>query len=124
MTVLEQIKAVRYMINDEYTIIEVSDVQVKELNEELGLYRIIPSIKRETLDRFREMYEIKINEIMLFNGYYHHHTAIHPGGIRKRSPVSAEVHPYDGRFGIGYTVHRYKEGSDNSHYVDYWIKGD
>lgn len=57
-------------------------------------------------------------------GYIYHHTAIHPRGIRKRSPVSAEVLPYEGRFGIGFTVHRHKAGSDNSHYVDYWIKED
>lgn len=80
----------------------------------------------ENRRRFREViryrYEKDISSIMQDAGYIFHHTAIHPKGIRKRSPVSAEVHPYEGRFGIGYTVHRYKEGSDNSHYVDYWIK--
>lgn len=85
-------------------------------------------MSKENRRRFREviryLYEKDIASIMQDAGYIYHHTAIHPGGIRKRSPVSAEVHPYDGRFGIGYTVHRYKEGSDNSHYVDYWIKED
>lgn len=72
----------------------------------------------------RYLYEKGIGCILQDAGYLYHHTAIHPGGIRKRNPLSAEVHSYDGRFGIGYTVHRYKEGSDNSHYVDYWIKED
>lgn len=80
--------------------------------------------RRRFLEAIRYLYEKDIGRIMLEAGYQHHHTAIHPGGIRKRNPVSAEVHPYDGRFGIGYTVYRYKEGSDNSHYVDYWIKED
>ena len=85
-------------------------------------------MSRENRRRFREairfLYEKHIGNIMQDAGYIYHHTAIHPKGIRKRNPVSAEVHPYEGRFGIGYTVHRYKEGSDNSHYVDYWIKED
>ena len=84
------------------------------------------SMSRENRRRFREvirfLYEKNIGSIMQDAGYIYHHTAIHPGGIRKRNPASAEVHPYEGRFGIGYTVHRYKEGSDNSHYVDYWIE--
>lgn len=80
--------------------------------------------RRKYLEEMRYQYEDSIDDIMEDAGYIYHHTAIHPGGIRKRTPVSAEVHPYDGRFGIGYTVHRYKKGSDNSHYVDYWIKED
>lgn len=80
--------------------------------------------RRRYLEYMRYLYENGIDCIMQDAGYIHHHTAVHPRGIRKRSPVSAEVHPYEGRFGTGYTVHRYKEGSDNSHYVDYWIKED
>jgi len=85
-------------------------------------------MSRENRRRYREairyLYEKDIGNIIQEAGYIYHHTAIHPRGIRKRNPVSAEVYPYTGRFGIGYTVHRYKEGSDNSHYVDYWIKED
>lgn len=80
--------------------------------------------RRKYLEDIRNIYEKNIASIMQDAGYIYHHTAIHPGGIRKLNPVSAEVHPYDGRFGIGYTVHRYKDRSDNSHYVDYWIKED
>ena len=91
----------------------------------LNTYHNLSSEQRRALrDGFRLHYEGKIGEIMRENGYQYHHTAIHPKGIRKRNPISAKVHPYEGRFGIGYTVHRYKEGSDNSHYVDYWIKED
>lgn len=83
-------------------------------------------MSKENRKRFRgiirRIYEEHISWILTTEGYHYHHTAIHPRGIRKRNPVSAEVHPYEGRFGIGYTVHRYKGGSDNSHYVDYWIK--
>lgn len=78
--------------------------------------------RRKYLEYMRHQYEDNIASIMQDAGYIYNHTAIHPGGVRKLNPASAEVHPYDGRFGIGYTVHRYKEGSDNSHYVDYWIK--
>lgn len=78
--------------------------------------------RRRYLEDMRTIYEKNIAIIMQDAGYICHHTAIHPGGIRKLNPVSAKVCPYDGRFGIGYTVHRYKEGSDNSHYVDYWIR--
>lgn len=122
MTVLEHINVIRYVISDECITTTMS--LEFEAEKKLGLYYDDPLSKREVVDSFREKYEDKIDEIMLFNGYYHHHTAIHPGGIRKLNPVSAEVKPYEGRFGIGYTVHRYKEGSDNSHYVDYWIKED
>lgn len=80
--------------------------------------------RRKYLEDTRNIYEKNIASIMREAGYIYRHTAIHPRGIRKRNPVSAEVKPYDGRFGIGYTVHRYKEGSDNSHYVDYYIKED
>lgn len=80
--------------------------------------------RRRLRDALRCSYEMVIGGIMHKAGYIYHHTAIHPGGIRKRNPVSAEVKPYDGRFGVGFTVHRYKEGSDNSHYVDYWIRED
>lgn len=80
--------------------------------------------RRRYLEDIRNIYEKNIASIMQDAGYIHHHTSIHPGGIRKLNPASAEVHPYDGRFGIGYAVHRYKEGSDNSHYVDYYIKED
>ena len=91
----------------------------------LYIYRGLSSEnRRRVMDSFRFYYEGAIGEIMRKNGYIYHHTAIHPRGISKRSPVSAEVHPYEGRFGIGYTVHRSKEGSDNSHYVDYWVKED
>lgn len=86
------------------------------------------SMSKEDRKRYRMaagyLYEDNITCLLKGAGYYYHHTATHPRGIRKLDPVSAEVHPYDGRFGIGYTVHRYKEGSDNSHYVDYWIKED
>ena len=85
-------------------------------------------MSRENRRRYREdirnIYEKNIASIMQDAGYIYHHTAIHPGGIRKLNPASAKVYPYDGRFGIGYAVHRYKEGSDNSHYVDYYIKED
>lgn len=85
-------------------------------------------MSRENRRRFREvirfLYEKNIGSIMQDAGYIYHHTSIHPGGIRKLNPASAKVYPYDGRFGIGYAVHRYKEGSDNSHYVDYYIKED
>lgn len=80
--------------------------------------------RRIYLEDMRHIYEKNIASIMQDAGYICHHTSIHPGGIRKLNPVSAKVHPYDGRFGIGYTVHRYKEGSNNSHYVDYYIKED
>ena len=80
--------------------------------------------RRKYLEEMRYQYDDCIKYIMQDARYIYHHTAIHPGGIRKLNPVSAEVYPYDGRFGIGYTVHRYKEGSDNSHYVDYYIKED
>lgn len=80
--------------------------------------------RRRYLEDIRNIYEKNIASIMQDAGYIYHHTSIHPGGIRKLNPASAEVRPYDGRFGIGYAVHRYKEGSDNSHYVDYWIKED
>lgn len=80
--------------------------------------------RRRYLKALRCLYEENICSTMQDAGYICHHTAIHPGGIRKLNPVSAKVCPYDGRFGIGYTVHRYKEGSDNSHYVDYYIKED
>ena len=80
--------------------------------------------RRRYLEDMRNMYEKNIASIMQDAGYIYHHTSIHPGGIRKLNPVSAKVYPYDGRFGIGYTVHRYKVRSNNSHYVDYWIKED
>lgn len=80
--------------------------------------------RRVLLEAYRMTYEDGIADTMLRAGLTHHHTAIHPRSIRKLNPISAEVYPYAGRFGIGYTVHRYKEGSDNSHYVDYWIKED
>lgn len=91
----------------------------------LGIYaRMSREDRRIYLEHIRYLYENGIDCIMQDAGYIYHHTAIHPRGIRKRNPVSAEVKPYDGRFGVGFTVHRYKEGSNNSHYVDYWIKGD
>lgn len=80
--------------------------------------------RRRYLEDMRYIYEKNIASIMQDAGYIYHHTSIHPGGIRKLNPTSAEVRPYDGRFGIGYTVHRYKDRSDNSHYVDYYIKED
>lgn len=80
--------------------------------------------RRKYLEYMRHQYEDNIASIMQDAGYIYHHTSIHPGSIRKLNPASAEVHPYNGRFGIGYAVHRYKEGSDNSHYVDYYIKED
>lgn len=90
-----------------------------------GIYdRMSREGRKRFLEDTRYQYEASIDFIMRDAGYIYHHTAIHPGGIRKLNPASAEVHPYDGRFGIGYAVHRYKEGSDNSHYVDYWIKED
>lgn len=102
------------------TVLETIGVEMGRIS---GTYA---RMSREDRKRYREyiryLYENGIDCIMQNAGYIYHHTAIHPGGIRKRNPVSAEVHPYDGRFGIGYTVHRYKGGSDNSHYVDYWIK--
>ena len=102
---------------------------IEKINVEKGLtldafYRLSYDKRKAYLNVFRLCYEQKLSELMLENGLIYHHTAIHPGGIRKRNPVSAKVYPYEGRFGIGYTVHRYKEGSDNSHYVDYWIKED
>ena len=81
-------------------------------------------MKAAMADYYRKKYEDGICEIMCIAGLTWHHTAVHPGGIRKLDPVSAEVKEYDGRFGVGFTVHRYKKGSDNSHYVDYWIKED
>ena len=78
--------------------------------------------RRIYLEDIRDIYEKNIASIMQDAGYIYHHTAIHPGSIRKLNPVSAKAYPYDGRFGIGYAVHRYKKGSDNSHYVDYYIK--
>lgn len=91
----------------------------------LGAYVCMSSEDRRIFrEATRSLYEKNIASIMHDAGYIYHHTAVHPKGIRKLNPVSAEVYPYDGRFGIGYTVHRYKEGSNNSHYVDYWIKGD
>lgn len=89
-----------------------------------GYARMSMKSRRKYLEVIRNMYEKNIASIMQDAGYIYHHTSIHPGGIRKLNPASAEVHPYDGRFGIGYAVHRYKEGSDNSHYVDYYIKED
>lgn len=94
----------------------------------LGVLREYVCMSSENRRKYREdmrnIYEKNIASIMHDAGYIYHHTAVHPRGIRKLNPASAEVYPYDGRFGIGYTVHRYKEGSDNSHYVDYWIKED
>lgn len=102
------------------TFVESLNVLKCEAN---NIYFNIPkSCRRKRIDDCRENYEAVIGYLMEDYGYYYHHTAIHPRGIRKRNPVSAEVKPYEGRFGTGYTVHRYKEGSDNSHYVDYWIK--
>lgn len=90
-----------------------------------GIYDCMSRKDRRRLrDALRYSYERVIGGVMHDAGYIYHHTAIHPRGIRKRNPVSAEVHPYEGRFGTGYTLHRYKEGSDNSHYVDYFIKED
>lgn len=80
--------------------------------------------RRRYLEELRYQYDDCIEYIMQDAGYIYHHTAIHPGSIRKLNPASAAVYPYDGRFGIGYKVHRYKEGSGNSHYVDYYIKED
>ena len=104
------------------TVLETITVETRRISNRYAC------MSGENRRRFREairyLYEEDICSIMQEAGYINHHTAIHPGGIRKRSPVSAEVHPYEGRFGIGYTVHRYKEGSDNSHYVDYWIEED
>lgn len=88
-----------------------------------GIYdRMSREDQRRYLEYTRDLYEDIIDYVMQDAGYVYHHTAIHSGGIRKRTPVSTEVHPYNGRFGIGYVVHRYKKGSDNSHYVDYFIK--
>lgn len=104
------------------TVLEMIAVETRRIS---GRYACMSKEnRRRSGEGLRRLYEESICITMQNAGYINHHTAIHPGGIRKRCPVSAEVHPYEGRFGIGYTVHRYKEGSDNSHYVDYWIKED
>lgn len=104
------------------TVLETITVEMARiLNEYVSMSR---ENRRRYLEDMRNIYEKNIASIMQDAGYIYHHTSIHPGSVRKLNPVSAMVHPYDGRFGIGYAVHRYKEGSYNSHYVDYWIKED
>lgn len=104
--------------------IVLDTIELKAL-EVLREYVCLSRVNRRIyLEDMRYIYEKNIASIMQDAGYIYHHTAIHPGGIRKLNPTSAKVYPYDGRFGIGYAVHRYKEGSDNSHYVDYYIKED
>lgn len=64
---------------------------------------------------------IEFSEIIKSGRYEYHHTATHPGYI-KRKPDYCVITPYNGRFGKGYKVERPRRDTTQYHYCEYWIE--
>lgn len=60
----------------------------------------------------------------IYGHYFLHHRAVKTGYIRKSiDRAHAQVEPYSGRFGTGFTLSYHKPGpGHNQHFIEYWVE--
>ena len=59
---------------------------------------------------------------VIHSRYFLHHRAVKTGYIRQSiDRTHAQIEPYAGRFGTGFTLSYHKPGH-NQHYIEYWVE--